>query len=258
MMINVDWRLIYSEACSPRSRYSGEEVIKQTVHLNKSEWYNIQELYCQTQHQDGCRLSRQLRPVDPLPRQLRVHCEYKSVRGRKWPHDTFLFYCFFLSISRHLRPWQAMRDCWIIFLHCRFDDNLQLPFILRKIFWCRCAHRPTPISRAPAAGVWAVGCNLCRDLASQQHFYWGQSTLIVGWNCVNRAHHHYMQSFLRHNRRSEFHYRSTVIMILIRLSRRRCSPWGSGWPRTRPPSSSSLWTWRTSPTPRMGRTRMNF
>ena len=151
MMINVDWRLIYSEACSPRSRYSGEEVIKQTVHLNKSEWYNIQELYCQTQHQDGCRLSRQLRPVDPLPRQLRVHCEYKSVRGRKWPHDTFLFYCFFLSISRHLRPWQAMRDCWIIFLHCRFDDNLQLPFILRKIFLC--AHSPHP---SPVRLLWAV------------------------------------------------------------------------------------------------------
>ena len=242
MMINVDWRLIYSEACSPRSRYSGEEVIKQS--LNKSEWYNIQELYCQTQHQDGCRLSRQLRPVDPLPRQLRVHCEYKSVRGRKWPHDTFLFYCFFYPSRDTLDPG---KQCDIA--------GFTIAIYLKQDFF----GAPTPISRAPAAGVWAVGCNLGRDLASQQHFYWGQSTLIVGWNCVNRAHHHhYMQPFLRHNRPSEFHYRSTVLMILIRLSRRRCSPWGSGWPRTRPPSSSSLWTWRTSPTPRMGRTRMNF
>lgn len=146
---------------------------------------------------------------------------------------------------------------------CEIAGSFSCIVVLMTIYNChlfkeRFFGAPTSISRAPAVGVCAVGCNLGRDLASQQHFYWGQSTLIVGWNCVNRAHHHCMQSFLRHNRRSEFHYRSTVIMILIRLSRRRCSPWGSGWPRTRPPSSSSLWTWRTSPTPRMGRTRMNF
>ena len=244
MMINVDWRLIYSEACSPRSRYSGEEVIKQTVHLNKSEWYKSYIVKPSIKMVADCpaNCARWILCLANFVFIVSINlCEEESDLM-----TPFSFIAFFLSISRHLRPWQAMRDCWIIFLHCRFDDNLQLPFILRKIF-C-----------SPAAGVWAVGCNLGRDLASQQHFYWGQSTLIVGWNCVNRAHHHYMQSFLRHNRPSEFHYRSTVLMILIRLSRRRCSPWGSGWPRTRPPSSSSLWTWRTSPTPRMGRTRMNF
>ena len=46
----------------------------------------------------------------------------------------FSFIAFFIHRSRHLRPWQAMRDCWIIFLHCRFDDNLQFPIILRKFF----------------------------------------------------------------------------------------------------------------------------
>ena len=69
----------------------------------------------------------------------------------------FSFIAFFIHRSRHLRPWQAMRDCWIIFWHCRFDDNLQFPIILRKFFM---RPQPTPISRAPAVGVCAVGCGL--------------------------------------------------------------------------------------------------